>query len=171
MKNEKYFNERFSPQHSKQKFLNQDFHIFDKLFDRKSGNLQHKNIIVNGFKAIEEVFVHPKGAYKEYAAVSEVSNKDEALLRLWDFNKIAGQKAKTPEGRFQIISREREVLGFIKHQNYELYKYCLTSLTSVQKDEVTAQYSELYELPPSHVRFNEFIGKAKYLMSQFSSGH
>lgn len=159
MKNEGHFNKRFAPKHSKQKVLNQDFHIFDKLFDRKSSNLQHKHIIINGYKAIDELFSHPKGAYKEFSAVAEVSAKDEALLRLWDFNKIAGQKAKTPEGRFQIISREREVLGFIKHQDYELYKYCLTSLTSVQKDEVTAQYSELYELPPSHVRFNEFIGK------------
>ncbi|NRA92200.1 MAG: NERD domain-containing protein, partial [Psychroserpens sp.] len=157
-KNEYAFNAKFKP-HPDSKVLNQDFAIFDKLFDRQSTNLQHKHIIVNGYKAIEELFSHPKGAYKEFSAVAEVSAKDEALLRLWDFNKIAGQKAKTPEGRFQIISREREVLGFIKHQNYDLYKYCLTSLTSVQKDEVTAQYSELYELPPSHVRFNEFIGK------------
>jgi serine/threonine protein kinase len=157
-KNEHAFNAKYKP-HPDSKVLNQDFHIFDKLFDRKSSNLQHKHIIVNGYKAIDELFSHPKGAYKEYSAVSEVSTKDEALLRLWDFSQISGQKAKTPEGRFQIISREREVLGFIKHQNYDLYKYCLTSLTSVQKDEVTVQYSELYELPPSHVRFNEFIGK------------
>lgn len=158
LKNEHAFNGKFKP-HPDSKVLNRDFHIFDKLFDRKSTNLQHKHIIINGYKAIDELFSHPKGAYKEFSAVAEVSAKDEALLRLWDFNQISGKKAKTPEGRFQIISREREVLGFIKHQNYDLYKYCLTSLTSVQKDEVTAQYSELYELPPSHVRFNEFIGK------------
>jgi len=157
-KNEHAFNAKYKP-HPDSKVLNQDFHIFDKLFDRKSANLQHKHIIINGYKAIDELFSHPKGAYKEYSAVSEVSTKDEALLRLWDFSQISGKKAKTPEGRFQFISREREVLGFIKHQNYDLYKYCLTSLTSVQKDEVTVQYSELYELPPSHVRFNEFIGK------------
>lgn len=158
LKNDHAFNAKFKP-HPDAKVLNKDFHIFNKLFDRESPNLKPKHIIINGFKATEAIFKHPNGAYKEFAAVSEASNKDEALLRLWDFNKIAGRKAKTPEGRFEIVSREREVLGFIKHQNYDLYKYCLTSLTSVQKDEVTAQYSELYELPPSHVRFNEFIGK------------
>ncbi|KGJ89624.1 AAA domain-containing protein [Colwellia psychrerythraea] len=159
MKNEGHFNKKFEPKHSKQKVLNQDFHIFDKLFDRKDSNIQHKHIVINGYKAIDELFSHPKGAYKEFSAVSEVSAKDEALLRLWDFNQVSGQNAKTSEGRFKIISRERTILGLIKHQNYDLYKYCLTSLTSVQKDDVTAQYSELYELPPSHVRFNEFIGK------------
>ncbi|MCU8015231.1 NERD domain-containing protein kinase family protein [Shewanella sp. SM74] len=158
LKNEYAFNAKFKP-HPASKVLNQDFHIFDKLFDRKNANIQPKHLIINGYMAIEEVFAHPKGAYKEFSAVSEVSKKDEALLRLWDFNQISGRNAKTPEGRFQIISREREVLSFIRHQNYDLYKYCLTSLTSVQKDEVTAQQFELYELPPSHVRFNEFIGK------------
>tara|TARA_R110002033_G_scaffold170825_2_gene214394 strand:- start:6233 stop:11311 length:5079 start_codon:yes stop_codon:yes gene_type:complete len=158
LKNERAFNAKFKP-HPDSKVLNQDFHIFDKLFDRKNANIQPKHLIINGFMAIEEVFAHPKGAYKEFSAVSEVSKKDEALLRLWDFNQISGRNAKTPEGRFQIISREREVLSYIRHQNYDLYKYCLTSLTSVQKDEVTAQQFELYELPPSHVRFNEFIGK------------
>ena len=156
LKNEHQFNKKFKP-HPDSKVLNNDFHIFEKLLDRS--NAAPKHIIINGYKAIEEVFPHPNGIYKEFSAVSEASNKDEALLRLWDFNKVTGRKAKTPEGRFEIVSREREVLGSIKSLNYDLYKYCLTSLTSVQKDEVTAQYSELYELPPSHVRFNEFIGK------------
>jgi len=155
-KNEHAFNKKFKP-HPDSKVLNNDFSLFDQLFDRKKTD--HKQISINGFKAKEEIFAHPNGAYKEFTAESESPSKDEALLRLWDFNQIVGRKAKTPEGRFDIISREREVLGFIKHQNYDLYKYCLTSLTSVKKDEVTAQHSELYELPPSHVRFNEFIGK------------
>jgi serine/threonine protein kinase len=155
-KNEHVFNKKFKP-HPDSKVLNNDFHVFEKLLDRR--NAAPKHIIINGYKAVEVVFPHPNGIYKEFSAVSEASNKDEALLRLWDFNKVTGRKAKTSEGRFEIVSREREVLGSIKNLNYDLYKYCLTSLTSVQKDEVTAQYSELYELPPSHVRFNEFIGK------------
>ena len=88
-----------------------------------------------------------------------MSKQDEALLRIWNFNKLEGVKANTPDGRFEIVSREREVLQFIKHHNHDLYKHCLRSLTSVQKDDVTVEYSEVYELPPSHVRFNEFIGK------------
>jgi len=80
-------------------------------------------------------------------------------LRIWNFNNLEGVKAKTADGRFDIISREREVLQFIKHHDHDLYKHCLRSLTSVQKDDVTTEYSEVYELPPSHARFNEFIGK------------
>ena len=33
------------------------------------------------------------------------------------------------------------------------------SLTSFQKDEVTAEYSEVYEVPAGSSGFNEFIGK------------
>jgi serine/threonine protein kinase len=49
---------------------------------------------------------------------------------------------------------------------------------------VTAEYSEVYELPPGHVRFNEFIGKygkafsdmdrlnvVKLLIAKFSDLH
>ncbi|MFZ3418639.1 AAA domain-containing protein [Vibrio harveyi] len=155
-KNEHAFNKRFRP-HPDSKTLNSDFPIFDELFDRT--NTENKTIYSNGYKAVGEIFDHPKGVYKEYLSVSEASNKDEALLRLWNFGNIPGRKAKTPEGRFEIVSREREVLGYIKHQDYELYKYCLNSLTSVHKDQITSQFIELYELPPSHIRFNEFIGR------------
>ncbi|CEE93897.1 Superfamily I DNA and RNA helicase and helicase subunit [Xenorhabdus nematophila str. Anatoliense] len=78
---------------------------------------------------------------------------------MWRFKNIEGNKAYTPEGRAEIVSRERVVLEYINHQNRDLYNHCLRSLTSFQKNEVTAEYSEIYELPPGHVRFNEFIGK------------
>ncbi|WDE03864.1 AAA family ATPase [Thalassomonas viridans] len=156
LKNEHQFNAKYRP-HSGSKVLNQDFHIFDKLFDQK--NTTNKHIIINGYKAIDEIFAHPNGVYKEFYSISESPGRDEALLRLWDFNQIQEKKFKTAEGRFEFVSRERDVLRDIKHRNYDLYKYCLTSLTNVQKDDVTAQYPELYELPPGHVRFNEFIGK------------
>ncbi len=156
LKTGQIFDNRFRP-HPNSKVLNKDFHIFDKLFDRQATD--HKHMVINGYQAISEVFQHPRHVYKEYLSVSEASSNDEALLRLWDFNKVKGSKAKTPEGRFDIISREREILSSIKHHDYNLYKYCLTSLTSPQKDEITTQYSELYELPPGHFRFNEFIGK------------
>lgn len=150
------FNAKFKP-HPDAQVLNQDFDLFDALFLGKY--TAPKQIRVDGYKANELIFEHPKKVYKEYQAVSEVSKQDEALLRIWNFNKLEGVKANTSDGRFEIVSREREVLQFIKHHNHDLYKHCLRSLTSVQKDDVTVEYSEVYELPPSHVRFNEFIGK------------
>lgn len=150
------FDNRFRP-HPKAKVLNRDFHIFDELFLGK--NIAPKHIRVDGYKATDLIFKHPKEIYKEYQAVSELSQGDEALLRLWNFDKLEGSKAKTSEGRFHIVSREREILQFIKHHNHDLYKHCLRSLTSVQRDQVTTEYSEIYELPPNHIRFNEFIGK------------
>jgi len=150
------FDQKFRP-HPNTKVLNQDFNIFDELF--LGNNTGPKQLRIDGYKATDLIFEHPNKVYKEFQAVSEVSSSDEALLRLWNFENLEGVKAKTSEGRFEFVSREREVLQFIKHQNHDLYKHCLRSLTALQKDDVTVEYCEIYELPPSHTRFNEFVGK------------
>ena len=150
------FNEYFRP-HPDSQVLNQDIPVFDELFLK--GNTAPKALKIGGYTAVEEIFEHPKFVYKEYLASSEISKGTEALLRVWNFKKVQGNKAITPQGRAEIVSREREVLQFINHQNRDLYNHCLRSLTSFEKDEVTSQYSEVYELPPGHVRFNEFVGK------------
>tara|TARA_R110001583_G_scaffold195536_1_gene375633 strand:- start:4637 stop:9625 length:4989 start_codon:yes stop_codon:yes gene_type:complete len=150
------FDQKFRP-HPNSKVLNQDFKVFDDLF--LGNNTGPKQLRIDGYKATDLIFEHPNKVYKEFQAVSEISRSDEALLRLWNFENLEGVKAKTSDGRFDIVSREREVLQFIKHQDHDLYKHCLRSLTALQKDEVTTEYCEIYELPPSHARFNEFIGK------------
>ncbi|WP_097497309.1 AAA domain-containing protein [Escherichia coli] len=175
------FNNYFKP-HPATKVLNKDFHLFDDLF--LGPQTAPKALRVNGYEANDMIFEHPKKVYREYLAKSEISTNSEALLRVWNFRNITGTKANTPEGRAQIVSREREVLQHINHQNRDLYNHCLRSLTSFQKDEVTAEYSEVYEVPPGHVRFNEFIGKygknfsdmarlnvVKLLIAKFSDLH
>lgn len=150
------FNDYFRP-HPDSQVLNQDIPVFDELFLK--GNTAPKALKIGGYTAVEEIFEHPNFVYKEYLASSEISKGTEALLRVWNFKKLQGNKAITPHGRAEIVSREREVLQFINHQNRDLYNHCLRSLTSFEKDEVTSQYSEVYELPPGHLRFNEFVGK------------
>jgi len=175
------FNDYFRP-HPNAQVLNQDFPVFDELF--LSGNTAPKALKIGGYTAFEEIFEHPKHVYKEYLASSEISKNTEALLRLWNFKKVEGNKAFTPQGRAEIVSHERKVLQFISHQNRDLYNHCLRSLTSFEKDEVTSQYSEVYELPHGHVRFNEFVGKygqslnqtdrlklTKLLLAKFSDLH
>lgn len=157
------FNDYFRP-HPSGQVLNQDFPVFDQLF--LSGNTAPKALRIGGYTAVEEILEHPKHVYKEYLASSEISKSTEALLRVWNFKKVEGSKAFTPQGRAEIVSREREILQFINHQNRDLYNHCLRSLTSFEKDEVTSQYSEVYELPPGHVRFNEFVGKYGQSLNQ-----
>lgn len=149
--------ERYFDVRSNSKVLNQDFLLFDELFIGKQTT--PKTLIVDGYAAKDQIFEHPNRIYREYLAASEISKNTEALLRVWNFKNIEGNKAFTPQGRAEIVSREREVLHYINHQNRDLYNHCLRSLTSFQKDEVTAEYCEVYELPPSYIRFNEFIGK------------
>ncbi|MYM30309.1 AAA family ATPase [Duganella sp. CY15W] len=176
-----YFNDFFRP-HPDAQVLNQDFAIFDELF--LHSNTGPKALKIGGYSAVEEIFEHPKHVYKEYLATSELSKSTGALLRVWNFKKVEGTKSFTPQGRGEIVSREREILQFINHQNRDLYHHCLRSLTSFEKDEVTSQYSEVYELPPGHMRFNEFVGKygpalhatdrlnlVKLLLAKFSDLH
>ncbi len=175
------FNNYFRP-HPGSQVLNKDFPLFDNLF--LGPKTAPKALRVNGYEAKDMIFDHPKKVYREYIAKSEISANSEALLRVWNFRNIPGTKAYTPEGRAEIVSREREVLQHINHQNRDLYNHCLRSLTSFQKDEVTVEYSEVYELPPCHVRINEFIGKygkafsgldrlnvVKLLIAKFSDLH
>lgn len=150
------FNNEFRP-HPDAQVLNKDFPIFDELFGKS--NTAPKTLRIGGYTAVEPIFEHPNSVYKEYLATSEISKNKDALLRLWDFKKLDGNKAITSQGRAEIVSREREVLQFINYQNRDLYNHCLRSLTGFERDEVTSQYSEVYELPPGHVRFNEFVGK------------
>ena len=179
---EKVFNKYFKPPHSNAKNLNKDFQLFDNLFI--GSGTAPKKISVNGYKANDLIFEHPKKVYREFQAESETSKQDQALLRIWDFNQLEGTKSKTPEGRFHIVSREHEVLQYIKYHDHDLYKNCLRALTTVQKDNVTAEYSEIYELPPGHIRFNQFLGSygsslnatdrlnlVKLLIAKFSDLH
>ncbi|WBA82347.1 nuclease-related domain-containing protein [Endozoicomonas sp. GU-1] len=157
------FNKRFRPHPDAE--LRADTAVFDKIFSE--GNIAPKHLYVNGYKAVESIFKHPSAIYKEYRSVLEDRKEEEALLRVWDFNKIDNQAAKTPEGRQHIVRRERDVLSLIKHQKPELYNYCLRALPgSSHEGNIPSEYCELYELPPSHQRLNEFIGRFSEPLSE-----
>ncbi|WP_257292563.1 AAA domain-containing protein [Endozoicomonas sp. ONNA1] len=157
------FNKRFRPHPEAE--LRNDAAVFDQIFSE--GNTAPKHIYINGYKAVEHVFKHPAEIYKEFRSILEQRKEEEALLRVWDFNKIENKAAKTPEGRQHIVSRERDVLSLIKHQKPELYNYCLRALPgSSYEGNIPSEYCELYELPPSHQRLNEFIGRFSEPLSE-----
>lgn len=181
-RDERVFNEYFRP-HPESKVLNKDFDIFDNIFG--GSNVRPKNIRVNGYVAEEDPeFIHPNEIYSEYLAYSEYSTSDRALMRRWDFSKIDSSEAQTPEGRFKLVSREYEVLQFLKGVNEDLYQNCLKYKTVPQLTDMTVDHTDLFELMPSHQRFNQFIGQVskqlskkdridyvKLLISKFSELH
>lgn len=157
LKDEKKFNDRFRP-HPDAKVLNKDFAIFDEVFG--GSNIKPKSIRVNGYVAEDDpAFQHPNKIYNEYFAHSEHSKNDQVLLRRWDFSKIKNPEAQTPDGRFKLVSREYEVLQHLKGINEELYSACLNYKTVPQKSEMTVDHTDLFDLMPSQLRFNQFIGQ------------
>lgn len=155
---ERKFTEIFHP-HPASYGINSDIPLFDEIFSEKQTRPKH--LIINGYMAVEKIFPlnDEEHAYKEFRAVSVANNSDEALLRQWNFSNILDSAAKTPEGRFKIVSREQDVLSFIKNHDYDLYQHCLRSLKTITPQEVSLQFHELYELPAGHSRFNEFAGR------------
>tara|TARA_R110001583_G_scaffold72800_1_gene203372 strand:- start:3075 stop:8162 length:5088 start_codon:yes stop_codon:yes gene_type:complete len=163
-------------------YLNKDFSAFDRLIS--DGNVRPKELVVNGYRSELEIFSHPSQVYKEFQAVNENNKKDRALLRHWKFSNIGDSQTKTPEGRYQVVSRERDLLSYISHSENELYKNCLRSISNPSMDDMTQEYCELYELPSGHFRFNEFIDQyivqypeeqrlvpVKTLLNQFARLH
>src|SRR5690606_12503607 len=163
--------------------LNQYFGVFDQLLNQ--GSVKPKELMVDGFRAQgEPIFKHPGEVYVEYEAANENNKADRALLRLWDFNKLDDVDAKTPEGRFKILSRERDVLVYLGQRDHELAKRCLRPIRNPSVQSITQEFSELCELPTSHYRLNEFINRyaqnyeesdrvklAKILVAQFAAMH
>lgn len=157
LKDEKKFNDRFRP-HPDAKVLNKDFAVFDEVFG--GSNVKPKSIKVNGYVAEDDpAFQHPNKIYNEYFAYSEHSKNDQVLLRRWDFSKIKNPEAQTSDGRFKLVSREYEVLQHLKGVNEELYSACLNYKTVPQKSEMTVDHTDLFDLMPSQLRFNQFIGQ------------
>ncbi|MDH1405068.1 AAA domain-containing protein [Pseudomonas putida] len=179
--NEGLYNKRFRP-HPNAQGLNQYFSVFDRLFSK--GNTKPKELVVDGFRAQEIIFEHPGKVYVEHQAKNDNNKHERALLRLWDFSKLDDVDAKTPEGRFKILSRERDVLVYLSNRDLDLGRRCLRPMKNPSRDSVTQEYSELCELPSEHYRLNEFINRfveqfdeagrvrlAKVMVAQFATMH
>lgn len=153
--NQKAFNGKFDP-HSKSEVLLKDIPLLEKrlLNDNK---IESKPLTVDGWIGQDKIFEHPTEIYSEFYAQSESDKNDRAIIRRWDFDQLSNIEAKTPDGRFKIVSREREVLTKIKRENHDLYDHCVSSLTIPSKDKITTQYNEVVELPQGQERLNDFI--------------
>lgn len=182
---ESFFKKRFPPKRGAAP-LNHELDVFDGLFS--SGNVKPKHISVQNYITTidDQIFPLPgqNSIYSEYVATSESNKNDKALLRQWDFNKLGDAESRTPEGRYKVVSHERDVLVEIKNQAPDLYRYCLRPKTNPTSEEVTRQFHELYDLPADHNRFNEYINLyvddydiqdritlVQVLLSQFSDLH
>lgn len=131
----------------------------------------------------DATFPHPEGLYKEYKSVKKDDHRHEALLRRWDFSALAGI-ADTVDERARIALREHKVLGFIHEQNELLDSVVLQPLSHPTRDDIDADFCELYRLPSRQLRLNEFVNRhgqdlsfadrlalVKVLLSHFADLH
>ena len=113
----------------------------------------------NNFQIVgEATFLHPEGLYKEYKSVKKDDQRHEALLRRWDFSALAGI-ADTVDERARIALREHKVLGYIHEQSEQLDGVVLQPLSHPTRDDIDADFCELYRLPSRQLRVNEFVNR------------
>ncbi|VTL97211.1 Nuclease-related domain [Pseudomonas aeruginosa] len=149
---EKQFRQRYPKAHNVH--LNDHFGDFDRLLNE--GFVKPKELVVDDYRAIAPaVFTHPTKVYSEFDAVNIHNKDDHAMLRLWDFSKLDSTSARTKEGRFKILSREREILVYLKRLDQDLVNRCARFKGNVSPDSITEQHSELFEMPDGHFRLNE----------------
>jgi serine/threonine protein kinase len=136
-----------------------DLGWFDNFFNAKSIVFKPRQFSFNNYRIEgDSTFKHPQDFYREYRAIKKDDKNYQALLRRWDLIQV-GNDAATQEERADIVLRENKVLGYIKSLKPEYKDYFLQPLTSATKEEVTADFCELYELPHKQLRLNEFINK------------
>lgn len=161
---------------------NQHVQIFTQFFrgrDFKPAGFSFGNFQIVG----EATFPHPQGLYKEYKSVKKDDQRHEALLRRWDFSALTGI-ADTLDERARIALREHKVLGFIHEQCEQLDGVVLQPLSHPTRDDIDADFCELYRLPSRQLRLNEFVHRhgqdmsfadrlalVKVLLSHFAELH
>ena len=161
---------------------NQHLQTFTQFFrgrDFKPAGFSFGNFQIVG----ETTFPHPQGLYKEYKSVKKDDQRHEALLRRWDFSALTGI-ADTLDERARIALREHKVLGFIHEQCEQLDGVVLQPLSHPTRDDIDADFCELYRLPSRQLRLNEFVHRhgqdlsfgdrlalVKVLLSHFAELH
>jgi len=161
---------------------NQHLQTFTQFFrgrDFKPSGFSFGNFQIAG----EATFPHPQGLYKEYKSIKKDDQRHEALLRRWDFSVLAGI-ADTIDERARIALREHKVIGFIHEQCEHLDNVVLQPLSHPTRDDIDADFCELYRFPSRQLRLNEFVQRygpdmayadrlalAKVLLSHFADLH
>ena len=161
---------------------NEYVQVFTSFFRGK--DFKPSGFSFNNFQIVgEATFPHPDGLYKEYKSVKKDDHRHEALLRRWDFSALTGI-ADTVDERARIALREHKVLGFIHEQSEQLDGVVLQPLSHPTRDDIDADFCELYRLPSRQLRLNEFVHRygqdltfverlalGKVLLSHFAELH
>lgn len=161
---------------------NQYLQVFTQFFrgrDFRPAGFSFGNFQIVG----EATFPHPQDLYKEYKSVKKDDQRHEALLRRWNFSALTGI-ADTLDERAHIALREHKVIGFIHEQCEQLDGVVLQPLSHPTRDDIDADFCELYRLPSRQLRLNEFVHRhgqdlpftdrlalVKVLLSHFAELH
>lgn len=110
-------------------------------------------------------YVHRRKIFEEYLAIHKESKSSKALMRRWDFNKLAGGNTTATE-RSNIALREMRLNEHVRIQSEELHRSLLEPIGQATSEEVTTNFTEIYRLSPKLERLDSFLNRRERQINQ-----
>ncbi|MDA7517535.1 AAA domain-containing protein [Akkermansiaceae bacterium] len=159
----------------------------DKFFS--GDRVRPQSLSYSGYKAKDDpCYTHPKRIYSEYITQKAGARGYQALLRRWDFEKLAEHDSNflNAENRKVLALREQNAIGYLRDMKPDFYgrNVFLSPIGNEDQETVTDRFYELYELPTTLHRLKESLQRfggglkddnrvslCRLLLSHFSELH
>ncbi|MBB2199013.1 NERD domain-containing protein [Gluconacetobacter sp. 1c LMG 22058] len=132
-------------------------------FDRVLGNpalFRASQMNWDGYSIYEaDLFVHPRGVWREHGVQQLRDPRIKALLRQWRFDQLP-RGLNSPETRRLVAERELRVIGLLREANSRFIADGAILQPSVATpDEILTDHYEILALPPNWTTLRRYIEK------------
>lgn len=138
--------------------------IFQSFF--AGGRIRPKRFTHHGYVADPQpCFEHRAKLFSEFRGTHKEVSNDVALMRRWDFNALGVGNA-TQSQWAHIALRESRVFSHARSHERGIEEYLLRPLIPLAIEDVTEDFTELYELRRTYSRLDEYLTKNRNALTQ-----
>lgn len=137
-----------------------DKNAYLRFFSPANPQILERKTEYQGFLQVSSVadYIHPKIIWSEFNAEHRENRRSRALIRKWNFSKLAGGNL-TPIERSSIGLREVRLNEMLRTEAPELHADLLEPVGSASNADVTTNFIEAYRLPAQVERLTELISR------------
>jgi len=139
------------------------FWQFEKDFDAATGNVkvfQRTEADWAGFRVVEQdVFVHPRGVWKDHRGERKKDDRVKAMIRTWAFDKLP-VGLNSPDRRELIAQRESKAVAHLTSEESSLIeRKAVLAEVSFTGDEILTNHFEVRDLRQGMVTLDRYLEK------------
>lgn len=137
-----------------------DRNRYELFFSLTNPQILERKTEYQGFLQVSGVadYVHPRTIWSEFRAEHRENRRSRALIRKWNFAKVAGGNSTAAE-RASIGLRELRLNEMLRTEAPELHVDLLEPVGSAAPEDVTTNFVEAYRLPAQVERLSELIAR------------